>query len=140
LRDTVQEHKRRGIQTLVVFPHQAAYVRQVLRDRAFEPKRLPFPVLADQVATVSATYGVAFQVQEEEWSNRQMALVIDREGIIRHADSWSVKTDLIQVLDDWKEERVLIEALKGKGGDLGRAAALVLGPIGPSTSGPPLFK
>src|SRR5262249_29318556 len=132
--DQVKDYEKRNVQVLVVFAHQPSYVRYVLRSRGFEPKQLPFPVLADAAATVSATYGVAFQVHEAEWSNREAAFGIDQGGVIRFVDDSAVTAQgggqRGQALDTLAEERRLIEGLRAKDAALRRAAAAVLGPVG----------
>ena len=70
---------------LAVDPHESYRVRHMLRDVGFKADQVAYPILADSVATVSATYGVAFQMNvHTEWSNRPATFVIDREGIIRY--------------------------------------------------------
>ena len=44
-----------------------------------------YPLLLDPACTISATYGVAFQMRiHTERSNRPATLLIDRDGVIRY--------------------------------------------------------
>ena len=132
MRDRTKDYEKRGLEVWAVFAHQPSYVRHVVRARGFQLGELPFTILADEAATVSATYGVAFQMHEAEWSNRETAYVIDRAGVVRAViDEGSGQC--AQVLDDLAEQRRLIEGLKGKDAALRGAAALVLGPVEPTT-------
>jgi len=46
----------------------------------------PYPILADPLAWVCATYGVAQQLMvHDEWVNVPAAFVIDGNGILRYA-------------------------------------------------------
>lgn len=45
----------------------------------------PYPILCDPAFTVSATYGVAFQMRiHTERSNRPATFIIDGNGILRY--------------------------------------------------------
>ena len=47
---------------------------------------MSFPLLMDGAMTVSATYGIAFQMRiHTELSNRPATFIIDRQGIVRYA-------------------------------------------------------
>jgi peroxiredoxin len=86
LRNRLKDFDARGAQVLVVDPHESYRVRHMLKEAGFEPEDVHVPILADPAHAVSATYGVAFQMQiHTEWSNRPSSFVIDREGIIRFA-------------------------------------------------------
>ena len=57
----------------------------MLKEAGFKPDDLHIPVLADPAHTISATYGVAFQMKiHSEWSNRPATFIIDRDGTIRY--------------------------------------------------------
>jgi hypothetical protein len=71
LRDQAREFERRNVQVLVVTTD--ARVRE----------RGAHAILADRAATVSATYGVAFQMIGT--ANRPATFVIDRDGVVRFA-------------------------------------------------------
>jgi peroxiredoxin len=83
LRNRLKDFDARGAQVLVVDPHESSRVRHLLKEAGFEPQDVHVPMLADPANAVSATYGVAFQMQiHTEWSNRPASFVIDRDGMI----------------------------------------------------------
>jgi len=85
LRDRVKDFEKRGVQIVAVDPHESYRVRHMLRSVGVKADELTFPILADPANTVSATYGVAFQMSiHTEVSNRPAAFIIDREGVIRY--------------------------------------------------------
>jgi hypothetical protein len=127
LRERVKEFERRGAQHLTVLAEEPFFIRHL------PGGEVPYPVLADPAATVSATYGVAFQAKRwNGWVDRPATFMIDRQGVIRYAGD-SPEADLLQIILDLEEERVLIEALKAKKAPLRRAATWALAPIGPDT-------
>lgn len=82
----MKEFDAAGAQVLVVDPHESYRVRHMLNKAGLKADDLHVPVLADPAHTVSATYGVAFQMKiHTEWSNRPATFIIDRDGIIRFA-------------------------------------------------------
>lgn len=89
---------------------------------------MPFPVLTDPVSTVSATYGMAFQEHLwNGWTTLHSLFVIDRDGVIRL--SWTksdAPVDLLEVVEDLKQKRALIESLGKRGAALRQASAVVL--------------
>jgi peroxiredoxin len=86
LRDRLGDFRVAGAELLVIDPHESYRVRHMLKEAGFDPEDLHVPVLADPAYSVSATYGVAFQMQiHTAWSNRPAVFVIDRRGIIRFA-------------------------------------------------------
>ncbi len=57
----------------------------MLRSAGLTTADLHVPVLADPAHTVSATYGVAFQMKiHTAWSNRPATFIVDRDGMIRY--------------------------------------------------------
>jgi peroxiredoxin len=59
----------------------------MLRDMGLKTDAVAFLVLADPANTVSATYGVAFQMNiHTEWSNRPATFIVNKnkEGVIRY--------------------------------------------------------
>ena len=85
MRDRVDEFKRHGAQLIAIDPHESFRVRHMLRDVGYEADVLTYPILADPANTVSATYGVAFQIGiHTEWSNRPGTFIIDRDGVLRY--------------------------------------------------------
>jgi peroxiredoxin len=85
LRDQIDEFEKRGAQVVAVDPHESHRLRHLLRSVGQRAEELTYPILADPAHTVSATYGVAFQMNiHTEWSNRPATFVIDKEGMIRY--------------------------------------------------------
>ena len=78
------EFKKRDAQLFAIDPHESHRVRHMLRDVGTKPDEVLYPVLADPVSAVSATYGVAFQMNNHtEWSNRPATFVLVKEGVLR---------------------------------------------------------
>jgi peroxiredoxin len=73
-------------QLLAVDPHDGFSAKFLLKDSGLTTDDLNFPLLLDPALTVSAEYGVPFQMRiHSEWSNRPATFVIDKDGIIRFA-------------------------------------------------------
>lgn len=84
-RGRMNEFEELGARLLIVDPHESLRVKHFLRFAGARVDDLHVPMLADSVHTVSATYGVAFQMRiHTEWSNRPATFVIDRAGIVRY--------------------------------------------------------
>ncbi|RUL87975.1 redoxin domain-containing protein [Tautonia sociabilis] len=84
MRNRLEDFAAAGAQVLVIDPHESYRVRHMLKEAGFDPEDLHVPVLADPANVVSATYGVAFQMQiHTEWSNRPAVFLVDRDGILR---------------------------------------------------------
>ena len=74
------------VQLLAVDPHEKWSARYLLKETGFETDDVSFPLLMDPAFTVSAVYGVAFQMRiHTEISNRPGTFIIDRQGVIRYA-------------------------------------------------------
>lgn len=86
MRDRIKDFDNRGVQILAVDPHESYRVRHMLRDVGLKADAVAFPILADPANTVSATYGVAFQMNiHTEWSNRPTTFIVDKSGAVRYA-------------------------------------------------------
>jgi len=60
--------------------------RALLKETGLSTEAVNYPLLVDPSHTVSATYGVAFQMRiHTELSNRPATFIIDRDGIVRYA-------------------------------------------------------
>jgi peroxiredoxin len=71
---------------LAVDPHEIWASTSLLKETGLSTDDLNYPLLLDPALTVSATYGVAFQMRiHTEWSNRPATFIIDRDGILRYA-------------------------------------------------------
>jgi len=154
LREKDKEYQRRNVQPLVVMAQQPfqfkrpkVYVK--VNEAAWSdwtgesgwPDSVPASVLFDPLSTVSATYGVAFQTQFRDdnnvWSSEPAIFVIDAEGVVRHLESHSgedIREDRIfPIVDDLQEQRRLITALSANKDARGKAARIVLDPVGAQT-------
>lgn len=70
---------------LSVDPHEAWSAKFLLRETGLSTDDLHYPLLMDPSQTVSATYGVAFQMRiHTELSNRPATFIIDKQGVIRY--------------------------------------------------------
>ena len=73
------------VQLLAIDPHESWSAKYLLKETGFETSDVNYPLLLDPTQTVSATYGVAFQMRiHTELSNRPATFIIDKEGIIRY--------------------------------------------------------
>ena len=71
-------------QVLAIDPHESWSAKYLLKDSGLETADVNFPLLMDPSLTVSATYGVAFQMRiHTELSNRPATFIIDKQGVIR---------------------------------------------------------
>jgi peroxiredoxin len=85
LRDRLSEIRERGAELIAVDPHEVWAARALLKETGLTTDDLHYPLLTDAALTVSATYGVAFQMRiHVEISNRPATFLIDREGVIRY--------------------------------------------------------
>ena len=86
MRDREEDFKKLDAQLIGVDPHEIWSVKFTLKRSGFTPDDLEFPLLMDPSQTVSATYGVAFQMRiHTELSNRPATFIIDKAGILRYA-------------------------------------------------------
>lgn len=134
MRDWTSEFERRQAQPLVIFTQDKFQVDSLV------PADLDVPVLLDPASTMSATYGVALQLQFREgtlpWSARPATLIIDRAGVLRYADDYEDRSPLwtpLQLLDDLREQRSLIESMQTVDQRFRPAVELALAPVGPDT-------
>ena len=85
MRGKLAEIKDQAAQLLAVDPHEVWSAKFLLKETGQSTDDLNFPLLMDPSLTVSATYGVAFQMRiHTEWSNRPATFVIDKEGVVRY--------------------------------------------------------
>ncbi len=86
MREKIADFEALDAQVLAVDPHEAWSAKYLLKDAGFSTSELRFPLLLDPTQTVSATYGVAFQMRvHTEISNRPATFVIDKAGVLRYA-------------------------------------------------------
>jgi len=73
-------------QLLAVDPHEVYSARYLLKETGFSSDDFHYPMLMDPSLTVSAKYGVAFQMRiHVEVSNRPATFLIDKQGVLRYA-------------------------------------------------------
>ena len=154
MREKTKEYQRRDVQPLVVMaqhPFQLKRPKVLVKvnedawagwlDRSGWPDAVPDEVLFDPLSTVSATYGVAFQTQFRDdrnvWSSRPAIFVIDPEGVLRNVGSRPDRDlgeeRIFPIVDDLQEQRRLITALSVNKDPRGKAARIVLAPVGAQT-------
>jgi peroxiredoxin len=86
LRDRLTEIRKLGAELLAVDPHELWASRALLKETGLDTDVLNYPLLLDPAHTVSATYGVAFQMRiHTELCNRPATFIIDRDGVLRYA-------------------------------------------------------
>lgn len=86
LRNALRNMKDTTAQILAVDPHEAWSAKALLRESGSSTDDVSFPVLMDPSLTVSATYGVPFQMRvHTELSNRPATFIIDKQGVIQFA-------------------------------------------------------
>lgn len=71
---------------MAVDPHESWSTKYLLKEAGVPTDKVNYPVLMDPSMTVSAAYGLAFQMRiHVERSNRPATFIIDKEGIVRFA-------------------------------------------------------
>ena len=85
MRDRLDDIKKHGAELLAVDPHEDGSANLFLKEIGLKTGDVGYPLLLDSAQTVSAAYGVAFQMRiHPEWSTRPATFIIDREGVIRY--------------------------------------------------------
>ncbi len=86
MRDQLDRFNQSNVQLLAIDPHEHWSAKYLLKDSGFNTDDLNYPLLTDAAQTVSAMYGVAFQMRiHTEWSNRPATFIIDKAGVLRYA-------------------------------------------------------
>jgi len=86
LRDRIDDLEKAEAQLLVVDPHESWSAKHLLKQTGLAADDVNYPLLLDAAHIVSATYGVAYQMQvHTELSNRPATFIIDRAGVLRYA-------------------------------------------------------
>lgn len=94
MRDQLEEFDKLNAQLIAVDPHEAWSTKSLLKESGLTTDDLHYPLLADPTLTVSAKYGVAFQMRiHTELSNRPTTFIIDRAGILRYERRAKTFTD-----------------------------------------------
>lgn len=86
MREELNAIRGLNAELLAVDPHESWSARFLLKETGLSTDDLQYPLLTDPSLTVSATYGVAFQMRiHVEISNRPATFIIDTSGVIRYA-------------------------------------------------------
>ena len=86
MREKLAELKGLNAKLIAVDPHEVYSAKYLLRETGFSTDDLNYPLLMDPSQTLSATYGVAFQMRiHTELSNRPATFIIDKAGVLRYA-------------------------------------------------------
>ena len=86
LREQLESLEDHHAQLIAVDPHEHWSAKYLLKDSGLRTEDVRFPLLLDPSLTVSATYGVAFQMRiHTEWSTRPATFIIDRSGVLRYS-------------------------------------------------------
>ena len=86
MREKLSSLTDQNAELLAIDPHEKYSAKFLLKESGFETDAVSFPLLMDSSLTVSAMYGLAFQMRiHVEVSNRPATFVIDRQGVIRYA-------------------------------------------------------
>lgn len=108
MRDELESLNDLNAELIAIDPHEAFSAKALLRETGFETDSVKFPLLMDGGLTVSAAYGVAFQMRiHVEVSNRPATFIIDRNGILRYEKRGSTFFDRPTPDDVIKELRKL---------------------------------
>jgi peroxiredoxin len=85
LRDQLNQLTTLNAEVLAVDPHEIWSAKYLLKEGGLSTDDLSYPMLTDPSLTVSAAYGVAFQMRiHVELSNRPATFVIDQAGTLHH--------------------------------------------------------
>lgn len=105
----MEKFKGTNAQILAVDPHEAWAAKALLKDVGASTEDLNYPLLMDPSLTVSATYGVPFQMRiHTELSNRPATFIVDKAGVIQFAKRATTFNDrpsvqkIISVLNELK--------------------------------------
>jgi len=108
LRERLSDIRAAGAELIAVDPHEDWASKALLKETGFTTDQLNYPLLADPSLTVSATYGVAFQMRiHVEVSNRPATFVIDKGGVIRWEKRARIVSDRADADDVLRELKKL---------------------------------
>lgn len=94
LHNALNDIKRAGAQILAIDPHESWSAKALLKRAGTSTDDLHFPLLMDPSLTVSAMYGVPFQMRVHvERSNRPATFIIDKAGVIQFAQRATTFSD-----------------------------------------------
>ena len=111
LRASLEQLNETGAKVFAIDPHESWSAKYLLKDAGASTDELFFPLLMDPSQTISATYGVAFQMRiHVERSNRPATFIIDKEGVVRYARRAKTFNDrpnpkeILGILNDLEKE------------------------------------
>ena len=94
----------RGVPVFAIDPHESWAAKALLEEAGQSTDDLRVPLLLDPSLTVTAAYGVAFQMSiHVEESSRPATFVIDKDGVLRYekrATSFSDRPKPEEILDE----------------------------------------
>lgn len=91
MRGALEEIEGQQAQLLAIDPHESWSAKYLLREVGLSTDDLNYPLLMDPSLTVSAMYGVPFQMRiHTEWSSRPATFIVDKQGVLRYA-KWGEK-------------------------------------------------
>ena len=94
MRESLAKIDALDAQLLAVDPHEVWSARALLANTGLSTDDLHYPLLMDPSLTVSAAYGVAFQMRiHVEVSNRPATFIIDKQGTVRFAQRANTYSD-----------------------------------------------
>ena len=94
MRDTLKEIQGLDAELLAFDPHEAWSAKYLLKEVGFTTDDVNYPLLMDPALTVSADYGVPFQMRiHTEWSTRPATFIVDKEGVLRYAKRGAAYND-----------------------------------------------
>lgn len=109
LHNALKDIKGSGAQILAIDPHESWSAKALLKKAGASTDDLHFPLLMDPSLTVSATYGVPFQMRVHvERSNRPAMFIINKAGVIKFAQRATTFSDRPNV----KKVLSILESLK----------------------------
>ena len=84
LRSEIKSVEELEAVVLAVDPHESWAATALLKEVGLDTDDVNFPLLLDPSLTVSAKYGVSFQMNiHVEVSNRPATFIIDKQGVLR---------------------------------------------------------
>jgi len=106
LRETIAA---KGVPVFAIDPHEEWAAKALLKDAGQTTDDLKVPLLLDPGLTVTASYGVAFQMRiHVEESTRPTTFIVDKEGVLRYerrAKSYSDRPKPAEILAEIEKLR-----------------------------------
>ena len=107
MRDKLDSLKEVDAEILAIDPHEVYSARFLLKETRASSDELQYPLLLDPSLTVSAEYGVSFQMRiHVERSNRPATFIVDKKGVLRYelrAKTFSDRPQLNDLIGELKK-------------------------------------